>query len=389
MKTNHLKNVIRRELKQMLTRPIYIYLTIFAPMFCCIFFITFMNEGIPEKEPVGIIDHDNSTFSRRFVREIGSTQFTEFVKKYSSYQEAREAMQKGEIYAFLEIPPNYYSDVLGYRFPKISIYINNAYLVGGSLCYKDLKMMATLSGGAIQREVLRAKGYSDNQIMGLVQPIVLETHQIGNPYTSYLIYLANVILPGILELFIIVMVVFAIGYELKMRTSREWMKAADNSIITALVGKLFPYVVIFLVIGISMNVLFFRVLHFPMEGSLLAVILGTVLMVFASVAVGVCLIAAMPVLRDAISVSALYCVMAFSLVGLTLPIMGMHPILQGLCNLFPLRHYFMIYVNEALMGVGFSYYWIHIIALLVFWLLPFLGLKRLKNALIYQNYPLK
>lgn len=138
-----------------------------------------------------------------------------------------------------------------------------------------------------------------------------------------------------------------------------------------------------------MDVLFFRVLNFPMAGSLLSIIMGTSLMVFASIAVGVCLISAMPVLRDAISLAALYSVMAFSLVGLTLPIMGMHPILQGLCNLFPLRHFFMIYVNEALMGVGFSYYWIHVVALLAFLLLPYFGIYRLRNALIHQNYPLK
>ncbi|MDD4849039.1 MAG: ABC transporter permease, partial [Bacteroidales bacterium] len=155
MKFNHFKAVVFRELKQMLQRPIYIYMTILAPLFCCIFLITLMDEGMPQKEPIGIIDHDNSSLSRRFVREISATQYVDVVQEYSSYQEAREAMQNGIIYAFLEIPKDYYSDVLGYRQPSISFYINNAYLVGGSLSYKDLKMMANLSGGAVQMEVLR------------------------------------------------------------------------------------------------------------------------------------------------------------------------------------------------------------------------------------------
>jgi len=41
--------------------------------------------------------------------------------------------------------------------------------------------MSTLASSAYQREVLRAKGMDDEAIMGKIQPILIDTHQIGKP----------------------------------------------------------------------------------------------------------------------------------------------------------------------------------------------------------------
>ena len=39
-----------------------------------------------------------------------------------------------------------------------------------------------------------------------------------------------------------------------------------------------------------------------------------------------------------------------SISGFSFPVMAMHPALQVLSNLFPLRHYFLIYVSQTLNG---------------------------------------
>ena len=57
--------------------------------------------------------------------------------------------------------------------------------------------------------------------------------------------------------------------------------------------------------------------------------------------------------------------------------------------LFPIRHYFHIYVNEALLGAPFVNSALSIAAMFIFLALPILVSRRLKNALINQNYPIK
>lgn len=389
MTLNGFKNVLKRELKMMLSRPIYLFSTVFVMGFCYLFFLTLMNEGLPQRLPVAIVDQDQSTLSRRFYRELEATATTDVVLATTSYQEAREAMQRGEIFGFIVIPKEFYKDVLSYRRPEISFYVNNSFLVAGTLTYKDFAQMAALASGAVQREILRAKGMKDDDIMGRVQPIVLDSHMIGNQWTNYGIYLINIALPGILQLMILLMTIYSIGIELKTKSSREWLKVSENSLVAGLAGKLLPYTILFTILGIAGNFLLYKIVHFPMHGSFLRLSFATFLFVLAYQAIGILIIGIAPTLRLAISGAALYGILAFSYTGFTFPVEAMPRLAQGATVLYPMRHYFKIYVNEALLNGGAGITVIHYGILLLFLAAPFIVYKRLKNALILQNYPLK
>ncbi|MEG2849917.1 MAG: ABC transporter permease, partial [Bacteroidales bacterium] len=56
-----IKAVFRRELKQMFSRPIYLFGSVFTLVFCSIFFLSLLNEGLPMKLPIGLIDNDHSS----------------------------------------------------------------------------------------------------------------------------------------------------------------------------------------------------------------------------------------------------------------------------------------------------------------------------------------
>ncbi len=166
MTSSSVYKVWKRELKVMFSRPIYLFSTIFVMGFSYLFFLTIMREGLPQRLPVAIVDNDNSSLSRRLCREINATQATEVFAKCSNYPEARELMQKGDIYGYVLIPQNFYNDLLSGKRPEISFYVNNSYMVAGTLSYRNLMTMATMASAAYQREILMKKGISnENQIM--------------------------------------------------------------------------------------------------------------------------------------------------------------------------------------------------------------------------------
>ena len=98
------------------------------------------------------------------------------------------------------------------------------------------------------------------------------------------------------------------------------------------------------------------------------------------------MIGTLPTLRLGLSFASLFGMIAFSIVGFSFPVLGMHPTLQALTNLFPLRHYFLIYVDQALNGRELYYSWAQYVSLLGFLILPFFIGKNLKNALLYFKY---
>ena len=384
----HIGAVVRRELRIMRNRPIYLLGSVVTVAFCAIFFLTFLKQGLPHDLPIGIVDLDNSSLSRNFSRQLDATQLGK-VLKYDSFAQAREDMQSGKITAVCVIPAGMYADVQASRRPTFTYYLNGLYFVGGALSYKNILTMINLADGAVQREVLRAKGVNEDAIMGRIQPVNVDVHQIGNQFTNYGYYLTNIFLPGVLALTVVIILIYSLGAELKYGTSRHLLSTAGGSMYNALFGKLVVYTILFSVIGLILILLMYDWMHFPIKGSIWNMFLAIVLLVLASESVAIFIIGLLPIPRLALSIGALYSVLAFSMSGFTLPVETMPPYIQGLAEAFPLRHYFLFYSREVIFGTGFAGWWQEVIHLLIFLILPSLVIYRLKGAYVRQNFPKK
>lgn len=378
--------VMKREIKRMVSRPIYLFCMVVAPLFCYIFFTTLMDSGLPTDMPVGVVDQDGTSITRQLTRTLDAFQQSKIVAHYPTFNEAREAMQRGNIYGFYYIPEGTTAEAQAQRRPTISFYTNNTLLIAGSLLFKDMKTLGELTSGAVTQSTLLAKGFTEEQAMAYLQPIVIDTHPLNNPWLNYSVYLNNTFAPGILMLLIFMVTVFSIGTEIKENTTHTWLHAGNDSIGISLMGKLLPHTIIFFLMGILYNVYLYGFLHFPCHSGILPMLFATLCLVLASQGMGILMIGTLPTLRLGLSFASLWGVLSFSMCGLSFPLMGMHPTLQALANLFPLRHYFLIYVDQALNGYSMIYSWTNYAALFLFILLPLLVIHRLKKALIFPTY---
>ncbi len=345
-----------------------------------------MWSGLPSDMPIGIVDLDNTGTTRSIIRNLDAFQNTKVIEEYSDFTQARKAMQKNEIYAFLYIPKGTTERAISGRQPKISFYTNHSYLVAGSLLYKDLRIMSELASGAITRASLRGKGVNEKQIINFIQPIVIDTHAIDNPTLNYSIYLSNSIIPGILMLMIFLTTIYSVGSELKFGTQKEWIEKSGGSIVIAVIGKLLPQTIIFFIMSLLYNVYLYSFLNFPCNSGIFAMILIGLLLVLASQGFGLFLIGLVPSLRLALSIGCLWGVLSFSISGMSFPVMAMDAPIQTLAYLFPLRSYFLLYVNFALHGYPAIYAWLPITIMLLFTILPLFILKRLKNTMLNYVY---
>ena len=380
-------DIVRRELHLWTKRPIYLVGSLGVMLATALFFLTFFGKGMPEDIPIGVVDRDNSSTSRNFVQQLDATQLGKVVS-FGSVAEARREMETGRISAYVIIPERFDEEVQAFHCPKMGVYVNAMNpVIGGALSYKDILFMVNLTNGAVQREVLRAKGVSEYEIMARIQPIAIDAHNIGNAPTSYAYYLCNMILTGVLAMSIMLVVSYALASELKYGTSRELMELGGHSASLAVLGKLVPYTLLFTALGTVQQLVLFGPLHYPLKGSIWSMVLAMLLLVLSYEAIAVFVVSMVPTLRLSVCVSALYSVLGFSFAGFTLPISSLPVALQGMSWLYPLRFYYKIYVQEAIFGVGFAGWWTSAVALLVFLLIPLLGIRRLGGAYINQNYP--
>ena len=378
--------IMLRELSILRKNYIYAFCMVVFPLGVMVFFTSLMEDGLPVEMPMGIVDADNTTTTRALIRRLDAFQMSRIEHSYATVAEARKAIQNNEIYGFLYFPKGTTEKLLSSRQPKISYYYSYTTLAAGALLMRDLKTISTLGSAAVGQTTMRAKGFTPEQIQTFLQPIKIDLHQIANPWTSYNSYLSTMIVPGMMMLFIFLITAYSLGTELKFDTSKKWLAMADNNISVALIGKLLPQALIWLaVVYIYQYYVFFH-LGFPHLGSPWMLVLLGLMQVLASQGFGVFAFGLLPSLRMSMSVCSLWAVLSISMAGSAFPIMGMDRPLQSLSWLFPLRHYYMIYQTCVFNGFPLIESWFHFAALAGFMLLPWMVVKKIKNAMLTYVY---
>lgn len=378
--------VSKREVNRMTSRSLYFFAVLLFPVLTILFFASLFKEGVPEKMPIAIVDLDQTATSRKISRTIDVTPLSNVTASLQSESEAMSALRSGRIYGFVVLPENLQADIMASRQPTISYYYQNGFLIAGGLMQNDLTLtLHTLSGG-INIQKREAMGQSEDYIMAQVQPIQLSTHQLFNPTANYSVYISTIVLPIMLQLFILMMTVYSIGIEIREKTSREWLRASGKSIAVALTGKLLPYTIIFFILMMFQNFMLYKVMLIPMQTSVGWLILGSLMFVLAYQAIGIFCIGLLPLMRHALNLSAFYGILALTLCGFSFPVEAMPPVFQYWASVFPVRHYMHIFQNQILTGFELKYSVVSYLYLSVFLLLPLVIINRLKSALVYQNF---
>lgn len=357
--------VIRREVTRWGSRRLYLWAMVLVPVLSSLFFVDLMKEGLPTQVPSAIVDLDNTPMSRNLTRSLNTTELVDLRYSPTDYHEAIKMVREGKIYGFFLIPENFEADAISGRTPTLAYYSNMTYFVPGTLAFKGFKTMAVLTSGKVVETSLTSVGINSSTAGTILQPLVVDIHPLGNPWTNYSIYLSNSFLPGLLELMIFLVTCWTICVEFKHGTSRQWLATARNSLTTALVGKLLPQTLLFTIIGLAMDSLLFGWLHFPCH-HLGNMILAMPLFVIACQAFAVVIAAVISNLRLSLSLCSLTGILAFSIAGFSFPVEDMYGSIGIFSYILPVRWYFLIYADQALNAVPLYYSREFYIALLAF-----------------------
>lgn len=379
-------DVAVRECGRIIHSPIYWFCTLVFPVIVVIFFTSLMAEGVPTDMPVAVVDQDATPTTRAIIRRLDGMQTTHVKYSFTNVNEARRAIQENKCYGFIYFPKGTTEKLLRGDQPTVSFYYSSVFLAPGSMIFRDMKAALLLASAQVGATKLMALGKTGQEVKAFLQPTTIELHQIGNPWTNYNIYLTAIMCPGVLMVLLFLVAPYSIGTELKFKTSRQWLHTAGNNIAVAVIGKMLPQFLMGIIVMLSYELYVYGHMGFPVNGGVLPLLLMGILSVMAAQCFGVFAFGLMPSLRMSMSVCSLWSVVSFSVCGATYPLTSMDPMIRAMGQMFPLRHYYMIYQAGVLGGFPFSDYAIHVAVLVAFVLLPFLTAKNLKRAMLHYVY---
>ena len=377
---------LARGVRSLASRKIYIFMMMIVPMGCAWFMLDLMNEGLPLPVPTAVVDMDRSAMSRSVTRSLRANQFVEITDEAMSYNDALEQVRRGKIFGFFYIPYRFQQKAMSGGEPTLSFYSNMSLFVPGTMSFKGFKTTAVTTKGAMVVTTMSSVGVDSQEASAMLQPVVIDSHPLGNPWLNYSIYLCNSFVPGVLALMVLLMTVFSICDEMKRGTSPKWISDVGGSMLVALTGKLLPQTVIFSIVGVAMQSMFYGYYHFPLNNHLGHMIAAMLLLVLACQAFAVIVCEILPNLRIALSVCSLIGILSFSITGFSFPVEQMYGWLGIFSYIVPLRYYFLIYIDQALNGIPLFYSRFYYIALLLFPLAALPGLRRLRKRCLNPVY---
>ena len=378
--------IFMRSMLQIVRRPIYWVAFFILPLFCFMLLTSLMESGLPMKVPAAMIDKDGSQLSRSLTQNLNGMQMVDLTANCNSYTEARQLMQQGDIYGYFLIPENFERDLLSGRKPVITFYTNMTYFVPASILFKTFKTTALYTKAGVAMTVLESIGAQPSQVTSLLLPVSIQARGIHNPGLNYAIYLCNSFVPGVVELMIFLVTCFSLGQEIKYGTSRRLLAMADGSIVKALAAKLLPQTIIWIVIVLFMEAWLFKFNGYPVYGSWGWLTLSEIMFVLACQGWAIFIFGVLPNLRLSLSVSALLGILAFSVAAFSFPVESMYGAISIFSWILPTRYNLLIYIDQALNGIDIYYSRIWYVAYIVFMILPFTMLWRIKKEMAKPIY---
>ena len=229
-----------------------------------------------EHVPYSVLDEDQTYDSRDFLDRFSKSTYLEPTAPSRSRAEADTRLRNGDVKFVINIPPNFGRDMIAAREPEIGFFIN------GSIPFTASSVRGYVSAISLDYAAFQAgalKGVAD------LTPISIEPRFAYNQDFKSI----YAITPGVIMLNMILFpaMLTALGVVREKEIgSIINLYASPAGVGEFLIGKQLPYVAVSLASFLVLILVSIVILGVPLKGSLLALLIGGLLYIFAGTAFG-------------------------------------------------------------------------------------------------------
>ena len=384
--SNAFNNVIKREFNRIRSSWIYIFSLLILPLLSFFIITAIFSKGVPRNLPVAVVNQDHSKLSRQISRAIDATSIAEVIREPLSKKAAYKAMQQGDIEAFLHISSGTEKKALRNEAPEMALYVDNTNIVTGGLLQSGISQAVKTLSANIEVQKLMKQGIQEEAAKASAMPVNLKKHILFNPYGSYSYFLLTGLLPLMGVVFVFLTTTYAFGAELRDGTGAELLEKARGSVRMAVIAKMLPYTIVYMMNMLIINYILFQYVDIPLRGNHAMIIIGELFMIAAYQMMALFLVTLTSNLRLSLSLGSAYTMMALTFAGLTFPFDGMPLIARIFSFIFPFRFWLEGFLSQTLRGEGIIYTIPQIYSMMAFIVIGLLSLPFLKRRLAEKQF---
>lgn len=315
-----------------------------------------------------ILDMDRTRASRDLISAYQASNYFSVVGYVSKEAELADQLDRGAVRAGLIIPAGYGRDITAGRQGQVAFIIDGSEPTVANTIYASCQQIGQAQTMTLIRDRL---GNVFSKAPGVdVRPRVWYNPDMKS---------ANFMIPGV-----ICMILFNLTINLtSMAIVREREQGTIEQLIVTpvrpielLIGKVIPYTVVAFLDVVEVLIIGFTWFSVPLHGSLALLLTLTVLLLLASLSLGLLISTLANTQQESMMLGMLILLPSIFLSGFFFPLEAMPATMQYLSYIIPLRYYLVIVRGIVLKGVGVSILWSHILAIGIFACLMFAVASR-------------
>ncbi|WP_281239352.1 ABC transporter permease [Flavobacterium praedii] len=295
------------------------------------------------------IDHDHSAASRELISKFQASNSFKIVNQFDTKSEANLEMQKGNVDIILEIPTHFERNLITAKTTTLSVSINA--IDGASAGVENVYISQIIGtyNQKIQSELLH---YNDGLLIAPQNIATIPSFWYNNTlnYKTYMV-------PGILVLLVTMITLFLSSMNIVREKEIGTLEQINVTPIRKhqfIIGKLFPFWVLGLVI-LSIGLLIAKlVFNVPMLGSLGLIYAFTSVYLLLILGIGLFISNHTDTQQQAMFIAWFFMVIFILMSGLFTPIESMPNWAQNITLFNPIRYFVEIIRMVMLKGATFS-----------------------------------
>ena len=192
-------NIFLSELKLVFKDKGTILIMVGGVFLYSIFYMIPFSTHVLKEVPIGVVDNDNSSLSREFVRNLDSNEYIKISDKYSNIIDAKEDYYRNKIQAFVLIPNGFENDIKSGKYTYITSYEDSSFIIIYKQVASGITQTALETGAKIEIASLMKQCVNKNQAIRVKSPVNFVQNPLFNPAGSYQNYIYPLILILILQ----------------------------------------------------------------------------------------------------------------------------------------------------------------------------------------------
>ncbi|MBR9787108.1 MAG: ABC transporter permease [Vibrionaceae bacterium] len=309
------------------------------------------SAGIARDLPIGIVDMQHSQLSRKLIQSFDASSTLSVDYHYVSATDAKNAMIEGDIYAYAVIPPQFDQDILQHRQPQLSVFFNSQYILVAKLINSAVAQTQGYFDAQLQTMANLSKGnITSLAALGQAVPVSTQITALFNRNTNYAQFLVTAIVPAIWQICIVVSTILILGAHFRIYGDKNGFQFLGEKPCLRLASILGCYIPVFLFQGALFIYWFYVLLDWPMEGSVIVVLLAQLVTVIACIIMGALFFFLSMDPARAMSFAGAFTAPSFAFMGITFPVTDMNTLATAWRSLLPISHYIEVQVGQASYG---------------------------------------